>query len=584
MFKLWKYAPKFVWWLVALVIVLIIGRVYCDITLPDYVNYLTKMAEGIDINTGSAHTYSIKQIWAEGGIMSIYIVADVFCMIMIFYLSSKIGSNISYGLRRQIYGKITNFSSNEINNFSVPHLITISTNDVVQVQNTSMTFLRLALAAPITMIWGISKTVIGNSVYSNSTGIVIGLCLGAALVLIITIISLVMPKMRKQQLFADKINNDVRNQIQGVRVIRAFGAEKFEYEKFDNINKDVSKLNIFTNKIFNLAFPLIFGVTDIMTILIYLCGGLKDEEIGAIMASANLGTVVFMAFMMCIMLFFILPRGIISAKRINNVLNTNNTVIFKDNPIKINDFTSLEFKNVSFKYGKEAKNVVENLDFKIDAGSSIGIIGKTGCGKTTLVNLLLRYYDVTEGEILINGINIKDLSKQNISEIFSIIPQKASLFNVSIKDNIGFGLKNKDIKKIKWAAKIACADFINELPQKYSTYVSQGGNNLSGGQKQRIAIARAVAKKSPFLIFDDSLSALDYKTDSKVRNNIDAELKNTTKLVVSSRISTIKKSDVIIVLKEGKIVGCGKHEDLFKTCDEYKDIALSQLSRKEVDL
>jgi len=516
--------------------------------------------------------------------MAIYVFGDVFCMIMTFYLSSRIGSAISYGIRKHVYGKITNFSSNEINNFSIPHLITVSTNDVVQVQNTSITFLRLAIAAPITLIWGISKTAFDSKIYSNTTTVVIGSCLAATLVLIIIIIALVMPKMKKQQIMADNINNDVRNQIQGVRVIRAFRAEEFEYKKFDGINKEVSKINIFTNKIMNLSFPLIFGVTDIMTVLIYMCGGLQGEEIGAIMASVNLGTIIFMSFMMCIMLFFILPRGIISAKRINNVMATNNAIVFKENPIKISKFTSLEFKNVTFRYGKEAKNVVENLSFKIDANSSVGIIGKTGCGKTTLVNLLLRYYDVTEGEILINGINIKDLSKENISQIFSIIPQKASLFNVSIKDNIGFGLKNKNIKTIKWAAEIACADFIDELPEKYSTNVSQNATNLSGGQKQRLAIARAVAKKSPFLIFDDSLSALDYKTDLRVRNNIANKLKNTTRLVVSSRISTIKKSDSIIVLKEGKIVGCGKHDELFKKCKEYKDIALSQLSRKEVDL
>jgi len=570
-------------------IVFILGRVYCDVTLPDYVEYLTTIIEGkpVTINEiGISYTvaYSVKGIWTVGGIMSIYVVVDIFCMIMIFYLSSIIGSNISYGLRKEVYRKITNFSSNEINNFSIPHLITISTNDVVQVQNASMAFLRLAIAAPLTLVWGLTKTATTGGIYSSTTSIIIGACLGATLLLIIMVILLVLPKMKKEQIFADEINNDVRSQIQGVRVIRAFKAEKFEYRKFDNINKDLSKINIFVNKILDLSLPLIFGVTDIMTVLIYLCGGLKNENIANIMASANLGTMLFLSFMMCVMLFFILPKGIVSSRRINEVLRTKDVVVFKENPMKIKSFKTLEFKNVSFKYGKDAENVLENLNFKIDANSSVGVIGKTGCGKTTLVNLLLRYYDVTEGEILINGINIKDLSKQNISQIFSIIPQKASLFNISIGDNIGFGLKDKNIKKIKWAAEVACADFIDKLPEKYSTIVSQNGNNLSGGQKQRIAIARAVAKKSPFLIFDDSLSALDYKTDLKVRNNIAEQLKNTTKFVISSRIGTIRKSDIIIVLKEGEIVGCGKHKDLIKNCNEYKNIALSQLSRGEVGL
>lgn len=581
MISLLKYLKTKDWVFIGISIGLIVFQVWLDLTMPDFTAKLTELI--------MAETVTMGDVWYNGGMMLLCALGSMCASICCVFLCSRVAASYAKVLRLKLFDKVSSFSNNEMNRFSTPSLITRTTNDVVQMQNFMAMGLQFLIKAPVLAIWAICKISNTSIEWTTSTIIFVGI-----IILVVGIlVALCFPRFKKIQKLTDNLNDVTRENITGVRVVRAFNADEYQEDKFNTVNTMVTKNQLFTTRTMGLMMPVMNLCMNGLTLSIYWIGAylinkadIVDRPIisGNMTAFTSYAMQVVMAFMLLIMIFIILPRTFVSAGRIKEVLNTKPTIC--DGPYtEDNHLGEIEFKNVSFAYSQSGSCAVHNLSFKINKGETVAFIGATGSGKSTIVNLIPRFYDVTEGEIIIDGVNVKDYNLEVLRNKVSVASQKAVLFKGDVKSNIIYGVNEEitdDDPKIKQALEIAQAQFILEDPEGIHMEVAQGGTNFSGGQKQRLSIARTVYKESEIMIFDDSFSALDYKTDMLVRKGIKQNLTDTTVIIIAQRIGTIKNSDKIIVLDEGKIVGIGKHDELLNTCSVYKDIALSQLTKEEL--
>ena len=506
--------------------------------------------------------------------------------VTIMFLSSRVAAKLGKNLREKVFRKVLNFSNAELNQFSTASLITRSTNDVQQIQMLITLLFRVVVYAPIIGIGGFVKVLTSTD---HSMAWIIGIAIVAIFAVIGTLFMLVMPRFRKLQDLIDKLNGVSREILTGLSVIRAFNKEKKEEERFDIANKDLTKANIFVNRAMSMMMPLLMFIMNSITILIVWVGGHNVDQgimqVGDMMAFIQYTMQIVMAFLMISMISIMLPRASVSARRINEVIETEPSIKDKKETKKLNPEKKglVEFKNVSFRYPDADTEILEDINFTAKPGETTAIIGSTGSGKSTVVNLIPRFYDVTEGEPCIDGVNIKDVSQTELRDKIGFVPQKGVLFSGTIESNIKYADDNMSDEQMSEAARIAQAtEFIEEKENKYKDPIAQGGGNVSGGQKQRLSIARAIAKDPEIFVFDDSFSALDFKTDSKLREALSEKTKDKTVIIVAQRISTVLNANQIIVLEEGKVVGIGTHEELMKNNETYRQIALSQLSAEEL--
>jgi len=584
MFKIVKYLKPKEWLQIAVSLVFIVAQVWLDLKLPDYMSAITKLVQ----MPGSA----MSDIWEQGGYMLLCTLGSVTSAIIVSFFATRIAASFSQRLRSMLFSKVESFSMEEINKFSTASLITRSTNDITQVQMVVVMGLQLVAKAPIMAAWAISKIAGKGFEWSVVTG-------GAVLVLIITIsfiMIFVMPKFRKMQILTDNLNKVTRENLTGLRVVRAYNAEVYQTEKFEKANDELTETHLYTSRGMAVMMPVMSMIMGGLSLAIYWIGAYlinKADLMERLTIFPNMvvfssyAIQVIMSFMMLVMIFIMLPRATVSAKRINEVLDTKPTILDgTKREGKQGISGEVEFRNVSFKYPDAAEYVLQDISFTAKQGETIAFIGSTGSGKSTLINLVPRFFDATEGEILIDGINVKDYVKEDLYNKIGYVPQKAVLFRGSINSNVAYGNNGKEASShdaIKKAVSIAqVVDFVEAMDGQYEADVSQSGTNLSGGQKQRLAIARAICRNPEIYIFDDSFSALDYKTDHILRKALKEETANVTNIIVAQRIGTIMDADQIVVLDEGKIVGKGKHKELLKSCDVYREIALSQLSEEEL--
>ena len=535
---------------------------------------------GIDVDK-----MQMDYLFRVGGSM---ILLTIFCAVIVVltaYLSSKVASKFGYDLREETVEKITYFSNEDVNKFNTSSLITRCTNDINQIQMALTMFLRLVLFAPIIGIGAIVKLIDQNAGMTW----VIAVAIGAIILLLMVLLFVAMPKFKKIQKLIDRINQIVREQLNGLPVIRAFANEEMETDKFNAANEELASVNLFTNKVMAFMGPAMTIIMDGTMVLVYWAALSKIDDgtlqVGTLTAFLTYVMHIIMSFMMLSMLSIMGPRAMISLNRISEVLNTNTKLKEKKYTKAFNEKKqgTVEFKNVSFKFPDGSDYVLDNITFTAKKGTTTAIIGATGSGKSALVKLIPRFFDVSKGAVYVDGIDVKDAKFKDLRDRIGYVPQKGYLFSGTIESNIKFNDESMSDEQMEKAAKVACAEeFINNKDEKYKFEISQGGTNVSGGQKQRLCIARAIAKESEILILDDSLSALDYKTDATVRKNLQKECKDMTKIIVAQRVATVMNADQIIVLDKGKIVGKGKHKDLYKNCKIYKEIALSQLKEEEL--
>ena len=564
--------------------------------------FTSKMTEMPDSIKEQAAILGVKQVYKNLGIDTDKIQNDylkivglqmlgisiisMFSAVMVMYLSAKVAAKLAKTLREKIFKKVLSFSRKEISQFSTASLITRSTNDVQQIQQFTTMMFRILVYAPIMGIGGFVRVLVESD---NSMTWVIGIAILAVIFIVGTLFIIALPKFKKLQELIDKINQVSREILTGLPVIRAFDKEKYEENRFDIANKNQMKTNIFVNRVMSIMMPmLMFIMNSIMVLIIWVGGNNIDQgimQVGDMMAFIQYTMQIIISFLMISMISIILPRATVSANRIMEILNIDNSIKDKEitKPLDKKKKGLVEFKNVSFKYPDADKEILEDIEFTANPGETTAIIGSTGSGKSTIVNLIPRFYDVTEGELIIDGVNVKDISQKDLHDIIGFVPQKGVLFSGTIESNIKYASNKITNKDMEEAARIAQAtEFIEKKPKKYKDEIAQGGNNVSGGQKQRISIARAIAKNPEIFIFDDSFSALDLKTDKKLREELSKITKNKTVIIVAQRISTILNADKIVVLDEGKVVGIGKHKELIKNNETYKQIALSQLTEKEL--
>ncbi len=501
------------------------------------------------------------------------------------YLGARVSAKLGRNLRKQVFSKVVSFSNSELDKFSTASLITRSTNDIQQVQMLMVMLLRVVFYAPILALGGVVKVL--NT--DTSMAWIIGVAVLAILSVVLLLFGLVMPKFKAVQKLVDKVNLVTREILTGMLVIRAFNTEKHEEERFDKANKDLTKTNMFVNRTMSMMMPTMMLIMNVITIVIVYNGAKSVDagsmQVGDMMAFIQYTMQIIMSFLMISMVSIMLPRALVSTQRIDEILTTE--LSMKDGYDKVSIDESkkglVEFRNVSFSYPNAEEDVLSNISFTAKPGQTTAFIGSTGSGKSTLVNLIPRFYDVTDGEILVDGTNIKNISQYDLREKIGYVPQKAVLFSGTIDSNLRYGNVDANENEIEKAVRIAQAtEFIESKPEKLETEIAQGGTNVSGGQKQRLSIARAIAKNPEIYIFDDSFSALDLKTDKALRKALSEETKGATVLVVAQRISTIINADQIVVLDEGRVVGCGTHNDLMENCEVYQEIALSQLSKEEL--
>ena len=575
MFKLIKNFKKKDWLLIIVSIVLIVMQVWLELKMPDYMSKVTVLVQ----TEGS----KMSEILKNGGFMLLCAFGSLVGAVIVGYLIALLASGFSRNLRSKLFRKVEDMSMSEIKEFSPNSLITRTTNDITQVEMFIGFGLQLLIKAPVTAVWAITKILNKSWEWSMVTAVAVVVLL--VVIGILTII--VMPKFKIVQKLTDKLNGVTRENLTGIRVVRAFNAEEYQQEKFQDVNNSLTNLQLFNQKTMSIMAPVMYLVMYMLTLVIYFIGAylIKDalmaDKIGLfgdMVVFSSYAMQIIMSFLMLAMIFMILPRAQVSASRINEVLDTSVSVIDGNVETK-SEVGTIEFKNVSFKYPDAEEYVLKNISFKANKGD-------TGSGKSTLVNLIVRFYDVTDGEILIDGVNIKDYKLEYLYKLIGYVPQRAVLFNGTVNSNISYGEAMEKIsdKKIVEASKVAQADeFISKMDDGYESHIAQGGTNISGGQKQRIAISRAIAKNPEIYIFDDSFSALDYKTDAVLRSELKKYTKDATSLIVAQRIGTIMNADKIIVLDNGESVGVGTHEELLKSCEVYKQIALSQLSKEELD-
>lgn len=587
MINLFKYIKKKDWFFIIIAIGFIVVQVWLELKMPDYTKELTKIVQ--------SGTNTMTEVWKNGGMMLLCAAGSMVSAIICSYFISQVASSFSMTLREELFKRITSFSNVEMNQFSTPSLITRTTNDVVQMQNFMAMGVQLLFKAPIMAIWAICKISATDVRWTLATIIcvfIIVICVGI-------LIALCLPRFKKIQRLTDELNDRTRENISGVRVVRAFNAEAYQTQKFENVNDTITKTNLFTSKAMGLLSPIMNVCMNGLMIAIYFIGAIlinaitsndfnnvvleRVNVIGNMTAFSQYTIQVVMAFMMLIMIFIILPRTIVSGNRIYEVLKTKPSITDgkQENSLE-KEGGEVEFRNVSFSYNKDSLPTISNISFHVKKGETLAIIGATGSGKSTIIHLIPRFYDATSGEVLVNGINVLDYKVKDLRNLVAIASQKAALFKGTIKDNITYGSSTIDQERMDMALDIAKADFVKDLEQGVDSMVAQGGSNFSGGQKQRISIARAVYKNAPIIIFDDTFSALDYKTDMLVRKKIKENLKDTTVIIIAQRIGTIMNADKIVVLDEGKIVGMGTHEQLLQSCSIYQEIALSQLSKEEL--
>ena len=525
-----------------------------------------------------------KYLWKKGGFMILFTFGMGIISIIIGFIASKIGAKTGADLRKRVFAKVTKFSDAEINKFSIASLITRTTNDVQQVQQVTVLLLRMVLYAPILAIGGIimvTKTRAGM-------GYIIGIAIGAIALLMGVLMFIALPKFKVMQKLVDKVNLVTREILTGLPVIRAFSREKTEEERFDEANTNLTKVMLFTNRTMTFMMPVLMIIMNGVSILIVWTGAHKIDtgaiEIGQMTAFISYTMMIVMSFLMLTMISIVLPRAGVAADRIHEVLTTDFSIMDKEDALT--DFPEkavVKFDNVSFTYPGAEDKVLENISFTAAPGTTTAIIGSTGCGKSTLVNLILRFYDVTDGRITIDGIDVRDFSQHTLREGIGYVPQKGILFSGTIKENIKYAGDGISDERMYDAARISQSEeFIEEKTEQYDTVIAQGGSNVSGGQKQRLSIARAIAKNPMIYIFDDSFSALDFKTDVALRKALGPKVKDKTVFIVAQRISTVLNAEQIIVLDEGKMVGIGTHKELMKNCEVYNQIASSQLSEKEL--
>ena len=583
MFKLLKRLNKKDVLLIFISIFLIVIQVWLDLKLPDYMSKITQLVQ----TEGSI----LSDILIAGGKMMLCAFGSLIAAVIVGYFASLIAASFSKTLRREIFEKVTDFTEGEIKKFSTSSLITRTTNDVTQIEMLVAMGLQLLIKSPITAVWAVTKILDKSWKWSAVVG-------GGVIILLMTLIFLmlvVMPKFKIVQKLLDKINGVTRENLTGIRVIRAFNAEDYQEEKFAKVNNKLTDTQIFNQRTFGIMQPVMYLIMNFSTLIIYFLGSYMINDslmvgkaviYGDMVVFSSYGMQVIMSFLMLAMIFIMYPRAAISADRINEVLDEDFAI--KDGNVTKSDtklMGTVEFKDVSFKYPDADEYILKDITFKAEKGQTIAFIGSTGSGKSTLINLIPRFYDVTDGEILVDGVNVKDYKIEYLHEKIGYIPQKAVIFSGTVSENVAYGKSAKKITKeeIKKAIEVAQGkDFVEQMPDKYDAYLAQRGTNISGGQKQRLSIARAIARKPEIYIFDDSFSALDYKTDYTLRKELKKYTKDATIFIVAQRIGTIMNADKIIVLDKGNPVGMGTHQELLKNCDVYKEIALSQLSEEEL--
>lgn len=585
MLKLFKNFTKKDWLLISICLLLIIFQVWLDLKLPDYMSQITVLVQ----TEGS----QMSDILEQGGYMLLCAAGSLGSAIIVGYLASLISASFSMNLRKKIFEKVENFSMEEIKKFSTSSLITRTTNDITSIQMLISMGLQLAIKAPITAGWAILKILDKNWQWSALTGVAVLLLLLAISILI----SLVLPRFKKVQKLIDNINGLTRENLTGIRVVRAFNAEKYQEDKFEVGNNELTNKQLFNQRTMATMSPIIYLIMNTLTLSIYFVGAhLIDSAtmmdklplFGDMVVFSSYAMQVIMSFLMLAMIFIMYPRASVSANRISEVLDT--TTKIKDGKVSSNESNvtgEVEFRNVSFKYPDSDEYVLKDISFTAKKGETVAIIGSTGSGKTTLINLIPRFYDTTEGEVLVDGINVKEYSQEYLHNKLGYVPQRAVMFSGSVNYNVSYGDNGKpevSQDKIKEAIRIAQGtEFVEKMSEQYESHIAQGGTNISGGQKQRLAIARAIARDPEIYIFDDSFSALDYKTDFELRNQLRKYTKDSTNIIVAQRIGTILNADKILVLENGECVGIGTHKELLENCSVYQEIAYSQLSKEELE-
>ncbi len=584
MLKLLKHLKKLEWLQVLCGLIFICFQVWLDLKLPDYMSEITTLVQTPDSPMSS--------IWAAGGKMLLCALGSLAAAVIVGFFAARLAAVLSCRLRDQIYKKVESFSMEEIGNFSISSLITRSTNDVTQIQMIVAMGMQIMIKAPIMAVWAILKISGKSWQWSAATGCAVFVLL----LIVITLMTFALPKFKAIQKMTDHLNLVTRESLTGVRVIRAYNAESYQEEKFEKANEDLTRTHLFTGRLMAIMMPGMTLVMNGLSLAIYWIGAFlinnaaMTERLGLfsdMVVYSSYAMQVVMAFMMLVMIFIMLPRATVSANRINEVLDTQPRILDGKETESITSIGEVEFKNVSFQYPGAAEYVLHDISFKAKPGETVAFIGSTGSGKSTLINLIPRFYDATEGQVLIGGRDVREYTLEELHNKIGYVPQKAVIFSGTIQSNIAFGENGKLEKDtddiMKKSADIAQAtDFIEKKPEGFDAPVAQNGTNLSGGQKQRVAIARAINRQPDIFIFDDSFSALDYKTDSTLRKRLAQETGSATTFIVAQRIGTIRHADQIIVLDEGHMAGIGTHDELIKTCKVYQEIAYSQLSKEEL--
>lgn len=566
-------------------VIFVLGQIYFDLSLPDYMTELTTLLKTPNTEVSALMNVGLKMILCT--------LCSAVLAISCGFLSSKVASGFSYELRRRLFHNVIDLSKQDMQNFSIPSLITRTTNDITQIQMIVSMGLQMIIKAPVMAIWAVIKILNKSWELSVVTlGFVVVICISVFLIM-----STCLPRFRKVQKLTDKINKVTRENLTGISVVHAFNAEDYQNEKFEKANKEMNNLQLKNQKLFALMQPMMSLSMNGLSLVIYWLGAILINNIAIenvadrltmfsnVIVFSTYATYVVMSFMMLVMIFMMLPQAQVSAERINEVLSTK-TSIKEGLLTEGNKVGTVEFKNVNFRYPNSKEDELENINFKIEQGQTLAIIGATGSGKTTLISLISRFYDATSGEVLIDGENVKNYTFDSLYNKIGYVTQKAMLFSGTIEDNVFFGESNQDKNEDNLANALEISqakEFVDKLDDKENYKIAQLGRNVSGGQKQRISIARAIARKPEILIFDDSFSALDYKTDAKLREELNTKEKDTTKIIVAQRISTIRHADKIIVLDNGKMVGYDTHDNLMKNCSVYQEIAYSQLSKEELN-
>ena len=583
MIKIFKNMEKKDYLIMLAVAALVIFSVFLDLRMPEYMSRITKLVQTEDS--------TMNEILIAGGYMLLCAVCSLICTIIVGYLSSLLSARFSRTIRRKIFEKVESFGIAEIKKFSTASLITRTTNDVSQIEMLLAMGLQLLVKAPVTAVWALLK-IIGKS------GELSLVTFAGVVIIVVTnmiIIMIVSPRFEKIQKLTDKINGVVRENITGIRVIHAFNAEKFSENRFNKVNEKLTGIHLTITKTFALMDPVMTFVMHFQSLGIYMVGayliinaGMMDKInlFSNMVVFSSYGIQVIFSFLMLTMIFMFLPRAKVSAERINEVLESDISIISGNFKGKTSETGTVEFKDVSFKYPDADEYLLKNISFKVNKGETIAFIGSTGSGKSTLINLVPRLYDATDGVVLVDGVDVKEYDLHELNNRIGYIPQKAVMFTKTVEENVAYGDNGKEkpsLEKVKEAIKIAQGkSFVEKMEDQYESHIARGGTNISGGQKQRLSIARAIARDPEIYIFDDSFSALDYQTDLKLRQELKKYMKDATTMIVAQRIGTIMNADKIVVLDKGECVGVGTHKELLKTCDVYKEIALSQLSEEEL--